>query len=77
MNFNMFGIPFVGPDSCGFFGAHRDDELCTRWIQAGTFFPFLRQHHDINEDPSELWRMDEPWKSMARNALYDRLQYVR
>ena len=32
MNMNMFGIPQVGPDVCGFFGTARDDELCTRWI---------------------------------------------
>jgi alpha-glucosidase (family GH31 glycosyl hydrolase) len=24
MNFNMFGIPVVGPDTCGFFGESKD-----------------------------------------------------
>jgi len=27
MNFNMFGIPFVGPDTCGF-GGDTNYELC-------------------------------------------------
>jgi alpha-glucosidase (family GH31 glycosyl hydrolase) len=32
MNMNMFGIPHVGADVCGFFGEKRDDEMCLRWI---------------------------------------------
>jgi alpha-glucosidase (family GH31 glycosyl hydrolase) len=31
MNFNMFGIPHVGADVCGFFGNARNDKLCSRW----------------------------------------------
>lgn len=32
MNMNMYGIPHVGADVCGFFGEKRDDEMCGRWI---------------------------------------------
>jgi len=32
MNFNMFGIHLVGPDTCGFFGQEGQDEICGRWI---------------------------------------------
>lgn len=32
MNFNMFGIPHVGADVCGFRGDVKDDEMCGRWI---------------------------------------------
>jgi len=32
MNFNMFGIPMVGPDTCGFFSTAGNDDLCARWI---------------------------------------------
>lgn len=44
MNFNMFGIPMVGPDTCGFFPVNGvdGDEVCGRWIQLATFFPFAR-----------------------------------
>ena len=31
MNFNMFGIPMVGPNTCGYYGKY-DDELCGRWF---------------------------------------------
>jgi len=37
MNFNMFGVPLVGADAC--FGT---SELCQRWVQLATFFPFAR-----------------------------------
>ena len=58
MNFNMFGIPMVGPDTCGYESAGlettEEQELCLRWIQAATFFPFARQ----NTETAGL----EPWQ---------------
>lgn len=42
MNFNMFGIPLTGPETCGFFGTDLMDELCGRWIQLATFYPLAR-----------------------------------
>jgi alpha-glucosidase len=44
MNMNMFGIPLAGADVCGFFGEKKDDEMCGRWIQLSTFYPFARAH---------------------------------
>lgn len=44
MNMNMFGIPHVGADVCGFFGELKDDEMCGRWIQLATFYPLARTH---------------------------------
>jgi len=78
MNFNMFGVPFVGPDTCGFFGA-KDDELCGRWIQLATFYPFAREHRDDSGGgpPHEPYDLAEPYQSWAREAIRDRLQYIR
>ena len=40
IEYNIFGIPMVGSDICGFFVEVRDIEMCTRWLQVGSFYTF-------------------------------------
>jgi len=46
MTYQIFGIPFIGADICGFIDEHRANaELCARWHQLSVFYTFARNHH--------------------------------
>jgi len=78
LQFNQFGIPFVGVDICGFIGDSNAD-LCQRWMQVGAFYPFARNHNGlgyIDQDPGS-W--GEAVATSSRNALlirYTLLPYL-
>eukprot|EP01022_Parablepharisma_sp_SALTPOND_P023119 TRINITY_DN47_c0_g3_i5.p1 TRINITY_DN47_c0_g3~~TRINITY_DN47_c0_g3_i5.p1 ORF type:complete len:1831 (+),score=197.47 TRINITY_DN47_c0_g3_i5:4228-9720(+) len=71
LNFQLFGIPFVGADICGFDG-NSTISLCSRWMQLGAFYPFMRNHNSPRGKPQEPY-VDPKLASVSSKAI--RLRY--
>ncbi|NXS41999.1 LYAG glucosidase, partial [Balaeniceps rex] len=67
--FNLFGVPLVGADICGFMG-DTSEELCVRWTQLGAFYPFMRNHNDHGARPQEPYAFSPAAQAAMRNALH-------
>eukprot|EP00775_Hariotina_reticulata_P012669 gene12669-12796_t len=63
LNSNMWGLALAGADICGFMG-ETSEELCARWIAAGAFYTFTRNHNAIDAPGQELYR----WPLVAETA---------
>ncbi|XP_063403845.1 maltase-glucoamylase-like [Mytilus trossulus] len=71
LEFNLFGIPYIGADICGFFG-NTEPQLCKRWMQLGAFYPFSRNHNGIGNIPQDPGVFGEEVANASRIALEDR-----
>ncbi|KAI0668774.1 glycosyl hydrolases family 31-domain-containing protein [Trametes maxima] len=76
LQFQLFQIPFVGADACGFRG-NTDEELCNRWMQLAAFTPFYRNHNERSALSQEPYRWDSVANASrtAINIRYSLLPY--
>jgi alpha-glucosidase (family GH31 glycosyl hydrolase) len=71
-NFQIFGIPLIGADICGFNG-NTTEELCCRWYQLGTLYPFSRNHNTNDSVAQEPWAFGQTLLDVSNNAI--RIKY--
>jgi alpha-glucosidase len=75
MGLGLSGVSFTGVDVPGFLG-RATGELLVRWMQAGVFYPLLRNHSAKGTPPQEPWRFGEPYLSLTRECLERRYRLL-
>jgi len=63
----------VGADVCGF-GGDTTEELCTRWMELGAFYPFARNHNSAGSRSQEPYAFGQTLINASINAL--KLRYT-
>ncbi len=73
LNMGLSGTPFIGSDIGGFFNS-ASAELLTRWYQASSLVPLMREHNCRGEYDQEPWVYGDPYKSIIRK--YINMRYI-
>lgn len=71
-NYGMFGFPMMGADICGF-NNDTSQEVCSRWMQLGTLYPFARNHNMKGQRDQEPWTFNSTHIQTSEMAI--RLRY--
>ncbi len=64
----LCGSPHVGVDIGGFY-QNSFGELYARWIELGTFYPFMRSHAHCDSQAQEPWAFGPEIEAIARAAI--------
>ena len=72
--FQIYGIPFVGDDICGFIDDSWDS-LCARWMSLGAFFPFARNHNLIFKRSQEPYAFGKDSKTLLSSKIALKMRY--
>ncbi|XP_005039276.1 PREDICTED: sucrase-isomaltase, intestinal-like [Ficedula albicollis] len=78
LEFNLFGIPYIGADICGF-NYNTTYELCLRWMQLGSFYPFSRNHNAEGNSEQDPAVFGDAFAKISRATLrirYSLLPYL-
>ncbi|HEY1663747.1 MAG TPA: glycoside hydrolase family 31 protein [Verrucomicrobiae bacterium] len=78
LGLGISGFPFVGSDIGGFVRMP-SAELCTRWLQAAVFNPFMRMHTEISTPDKEPWSFGPRYEAINKRAIelrYELLPYL-
>ncbi|XP_068752603.1 maltase-glucoamylase-like [Montipora capricornis] len=75
LEFNLFGIPYIGADVCGFFD-HPSNEMCLRWTQLGAFYPFSRNHNGFGNKAQDPTAFGAEFAKDARKVLETRYRLL-
>ena len=78
LGLGVSGFPFVGSDIGGF-ARMPSAELCTRWLQASVFYPFMRMHTSIETPDKEPWSFGKRFEAINKRAIelrYELLPYI-
>ncbi len=71
----LCGSPHVGVDIGGFYH-NCFPELFARWIELGTFYPFMRGHTHYRSRPQEPWAFGPEIERVARAAIERRYRLL-
>ena len=65
---SLVGVAWSGVDIGGFF-ENSSPELYARWIQLGTFYPFMRTHTCAGTRAQEPWSFGDEVETISREAI--------